>query len=87
MRAALLICLVVLSLAHYSHAQLQYNFYNGKCGSSNVEAVIQKYVAQRFATDKTIVAGLLRMMFHDCFVHVRFVCLFHWSCCSNVTEM
>ncbi|KAJ3689605.1 hypothetical protein LUZ61_018769 [Rhynchospora tenuis] len=68
MKASLL-SLLWLSLVLHSHAQLQTGFYNGKCGTNNVEATIQKYVAQRFASDQTIVAGLLRLMFHDCFVH------------------
>ncbi|KAJ4784836.1 Peroxidase [Rhynchospora pubera] len=67
MKAALL-SLLWLSLVLHSHAQLQNGFYNGKCGTNNVESTIQKYVAQRFASDQTIVAGLLRLMFHDCFV-------------------
>lgn len=71
MRSAL-VCLLLLSMALYCHAQLQNGFYEGKCNSSNVEAVIKQYVSQRFASDQTIVAGLLRLMFHDCFVHVRF---------------
>ncbi|KAJ3681773.1 hypothetical protein LUZ60_014346 [Juncus effusus] len=68
LRAPLLI-LLVLALAAASHGQLQYGFYNKKCGKNNVEAIIQSIVGARFASDPKIVAGLLRMQFHDCFVH------------------
>ncbi|KAL8154125.1 hypothetical protein V2J09_011885 [Rumex salicifolius] len=43
-------------------------FYNGKCNGGNVEEIIFKVVEKHFVTDKTIVAALLRMQFHDCFV-------------------
>uniref|UniRef100_A0A6V7QVZ7 Peroxidase n=1 Tax=Ananas comosus var. bracteatus TaxID=296719 RepID=A0A6V7QVZ7_ANACO len=47
---------------------LQYGFYSGKCGNKDVEAIIQGVVSARFARDPTIVAALLRLQFHDCFV-------------------
>ncbi|RZC78643.1 hypothetical protein C5167_002926 [Papaver somniferum] len=50
------------------HGALQTGFYVGKCGRQNVESIIRNVVRQRFARDPTIVAALLRMQFHDCFV-------------------
>ncbi|XP_073152662.1 peroxidase 60-like [Henckelia pumila] len=48
---------------------LQVGFYNGKCGSSDVEAVVGGVIASFYAKDPTITAALLRMQFHDCFVN------------------
>ncbi|XP_072968655.1 peroxidase 57-like [Typha angustifolia] len=64
----LALAVLVLSLAAASHGALQYGFYKGKCGTKDVEAIIAGVVRARFARDPTIVAALLRMQFHDCFV-------------------
>ncbi|KAL1557607.1 peroxidase [Salvia divinorum] len=49
---------------------LQVGFYQGRCGSANVEAIVGGVVRAWYATkDKTIAAALLRMQFHDCFVN------------------
>ncbi|XP_020094797.1 peroxidase 57-like [Ananas comosus] len=68
MRAATVVALLVLSLGTACHGALQYGFYSGKCGFKDVEAIIQGVVSARFARDPTIVAALLRLQFHDCFV-------------------
>ncbi|KAI3842200.1 hypothetical protein MKW98_025990 [Papaver atlanticum] len=60
--------LILLSLTSDCHAALKAGFYVGKCGKQNVESIIRNVVRQRFARDPTIVAALLRMQFHDCFV-------------------
>ncbi|MCL7049130.1 hypothetical protein MKW94_013781 [Papaver nudicaule] len=62
------VCLLVLLNLTSCQAQLRTGFYLGKCGSQNVESIIKNVVRQRFARDPTIVAALLRMQFHDCFV-------------------
>ncbi|KAJ3681771.1 hypothetical protein LUZ60_014344 [Juncus effusus] len=64
-----LVFFLILSMALRNQAQLQVGFYNGKCKGNDVEAVIRGQVTQRFSRDQTIVAGLLRMIFHDCFVN------------------
>lgn len=52
-------------------AQLAEKYYDGKCGNgTSVEAIIQGAVKARLAWDQRIVAGLLHMQFHDCFVEV-----------------
>ncbi|KAI3887805.1 hypothetical protein MKW92_024585 [Papaver armeniacum] len=61
------VLLVLLNLTS-CHGALQTGFYNGKCGTNNVESIIRNVVRQRFARDPTIVAALLRLQFHDCFV-------------------
>ncbi|KAI3420548.1 Peroxidase [Psidium guajava] len=52
-----------------SAATLRVGFYKGKCGLVDVESVVATVVASRFARDRSIVAALLRMQFHDCFVN------------------
>ncbi|KAL5201575.1 hypothetical protein ABZP36_035929 [Zizania latifolia] len=64
-----MVAVAVLGLATGSSAQLQYGFYNGKCGANDVEAVVQSVVRARFARDAPIVAYLLRMQFHECAVN------------------
>lgn len=70
LRTTLLALLLILDLTAVCHGQLQYGFYNGKCGQHNVEAVIQSIVKNSFTEDPKIVAGLLRLQFHDCAVNV-----------------
>ncbi|XP_074306587.1 peroxidase 57-like [Silene latifolia] len=49
---------------------LQIGFYKGLCPNNvDIEAILIKKVQEHFAKDITIVAALLRMQFHDCFVH------------------
>nr|XP_010919918.1 peroxidase 60 [Elaeis guineensis] len=67
--AAILLALVVLNLSTTCHGTLQWGFYKGKCGRNNVEAIIRGVVTARFRRDPAIVAALLRMQFHDCFVN------------------
>ncbi|XXG55227.1 hypothetical protein AAC387_Pa03g2941 [Persea americana] len=47
---------------------LQEGYYKGKCGSTDVEDTIKNVVLSRFNQDRSIMAALLRMQFHDCFV-------------------
>ncbi|KAJ3681772.1 hypothetical protein LUZ60_014345 [Juncus effusus] len=63
------VTLLVLSLCTASLGQLEYGFYNGKCGEKDVESIIKGIVTFRFYFDQKIIAALLRMLFHDCFVH------------------
>ncbi|CAN6300083.1 unnamed protein product [Urochloa humidicola] len=67
--AALLAAFVVFAvLAVSCRAQLANNYYAGKCGNASVETIIQNTVKARLAWDKRMVAGLLHLQFHDCFV-------------------
>ncbi|XP_030522474.1 peroxidase 60-like [Rhodamnia argentea] len=70
-RLALALSVVVLLAftAPCSAATLQAGFYKGKCGLVDVESVVATVVAAQFARDRSIVAALLRMQFHDCFVN------------------
>ncbi|XP_021860242.2 peroxidase 57 [Spinacia oleracea] len=50
---------------------LKVGFYKGRCPNINVdvEANIATKVQQEFRKDPTILPALLRMQFHDCFIH------------------
>ncbi|RWW86913.1 hypothetical protein BHE74_00004295 [Ensete ventricosum] len=54
-------------LLHGSRAQLSSTFYASSC--SNVSAVVRNVVQQAQNSDVRIVASLLRLHFHDCFVN------------------
>ncbi|XP_021730508.1 peroxidase 57-like [Chenopodium quinoa] len=66
--AALAVALLLMTLVGQSYGQLQLGFYIGKCGKNNVEKVIFDIVKQAFDRDNRVVASLLRLQFHDCFV-------------------
>ncbi|KAJ1296193.1 hypothetical protein BS78_01G280800 [Paspalum vaginatum] len=65
---AALVVVVVLASAVGCRGQLANNYYAGKCGNASVETIIQDAVKARLAWDKRMVAGLLHLLFHDCFV-------------------
>ncbi|KAI3915286.1 hypothetical protein MKX01_035545 [Papaver californicum] len=65
--AAVIVGLVLLNYEACC-GQLQIGFYDGKCGNQNVESIVNSVVTGSFASDRSIVAALLRMQFHDCFV-------------------
>ncbi|KAJ6425119.1 hypothetical protein OIU84_025815 [Salix udensis] len=71
---ALALSLIIVNLAGQCSGQLQFGFYNGKCRDGNgfqrnVEDIVKQKVKEKFSSDTTIVAALLRMQFHDCFVN------------------
>ncbi|XP_074266417.1 peroxidase 57-like [Silene latifolia] len=65
--AILAIAVMLMSLVSQSYAQLSVGFYKNKCGAYDVESEIYKVVSGFYATDKTIAAALLRMLFHDAY--------------------
>ncbi|KAL2944311.1 Peroxidase 57 [Bienertia sinuspersici] len=50
---------------------LQVDFYKGLCPNKNVdiEAIITAKVKEHFGKDPTLLPAMLRLQFHDCFVH------------------
>ncbi|XP_048504160.1 peroxidase 57 [Beta vulgaris subsp. vulgaris] len=66
--ATLAIVLLLMTLVGESYGQLKVGFYTGKCGTNDVEKVIFSIVKAAFNNDRTIVAALLLLQFHDCFV-------------------
>ncbi|GAB2221841.1 hypothetical protein Droror1_Dr00013032 [Drosera rotundifolia] len=70
MRARImLLVLVLLCFVDTLRAQLQVGFYSQSCGLA--ELVVKGEVIKGFMKDRGVVAGLLRLHFHDCFVRVR----------------
>ncbi|KAF0916939.1 hypothetical protein E2562_015112 [Oryza meyeriana var. granulata] len=49
---------------------LTVGYYNDKC-SISVESIVNDTVIAELKADISKAAGLLRLMFHDCFVRVR----------------
>ncbi|CAN1171339.1 Peroxidase 60 [Linum perenne] len=66
----LIAALLGLLLLGQAQAQLQFGFYKGKCKATDVdvESTVRRIVSEKYQSDKSIVAALLRMQFHDCFV-------------------
>ncbi|KAL8162731.1 hypothetical protein V2J09_014220 [Rumex salicifolius] len=65
---AVLAALLILMTLGGCLADLRVGFYAKKCGKNNVESIVFSVVKAKFAKDPTLVAALLRMQFHDCFV-------------------
>ncbi|KAI7753634.1 hypothetical protein M8C21_010152, partial [Ambrosia artemisiifolia] len=63
------ITFIFLNLTGHCYGDLQFGFYNGKCGTSDVEDIVRRTVVAKFFADKTIAPALIRMQFHDCFVN------------------
>ena len=49
---------------------LKEDYYKGKCGDEDVETIIYKSMKKSFDDDSGIAPGILRIVFHDCFVRV-----------------
>ncbi|KAL2899408.1 Cationic peroxidase 2 [Bienertia sinuspersici] len=61
--------LMLVTLVSQCHGQELYvGFYKDKCWRYNVEQIVFNVVKAKFAKDPTIVAGLIRLQFHDCIV-------------------
>jgi len=69
---ASLVALVMLATVSWNcvrvEATLRYNFYGYTC--PNVENIVFASMKKSFAKDKTVAPGVLRLIFHDCFVRV-----------------
>lgn len=64
----LVAALCFLSVPEVDAQQLVYRYYRTSC--PNVEKIVRTEVEKAFKKDPTIAPGLLRMVFHDCFVRV-----------------
>uniref|UniRef100_M1B6G3 peroxidase n=1 Tax=Solanum tuberosum TaxID=4113 RepID=M1B6G3_SOLTU len=67
---ALVVVLFFVLFCGKCYGELRVGFYEGKCGKTNVEGVVQNVVETWHfeEKEKDIAAALLRMHFHDCFV-------------------
>lgn len=68
--AAVAVAVLMMTLVGQSYGQLKLGFYIGKCGKNNVEKVVFDIVQDAFRSNNRVVASLLRLQFHDCFVRV-----------------
>ena len=64
----LLVTLAVAALTSTAEAQLVPNFYKSSC--PRAETLIASAVNSALNRQAGAAAGILRMFFHDCFVHV-----------------
>ncbi|XP_021720316.1 peroxidase 60-like [Chenopodium quinoa] len=65
---ALALGVVLVTLVSQCYGQLSIGYYSDKCWGHNVEEIIFSAVKAEFVKDPTIVAGLIRLQFHDCIV-------------------
>ena len=70
--AALVTAALFLTMSR-AQGQLQVGFYSTTC--PNAEAIVRQAVTAAFANDPGVIAGLIQLHFHDCFVEVH-VCEF-----------
>jgi peroxidase len=49
--------------------ELAFGFYDGTC--PDAETIVASTVRELFLADSNVAAALVRLFFHDCFVHVR----------------
>ena len=68
--ASALCCVVVVLgvLLPFSDAQLDPSFYNSTC--PNVRSIVRNVLTNVSASDPRMLASLIRLHFHDCFVQV-----------------
>jgi peroxidase len=62
----LLAVVLVFTLGGVSDATLNYDYYKTSC--PKVESIIYQEISKAYAKDNTVAPGILRLIFHDCFV-------------------
>lgn len=74
--------ILAIIFAGFSNGELQVGFYKGKCGPQDVEVIVAGVITSWFFRDPSILASLVRLQFHDCFVNVRliFICPIYLIC-------
>ena len=58
----------------YNVRGLSMGYYMMSCPMA--EQIVQNSVDNALRADPTLAAGLIRMLFHDCFIEVKFNCVF-----------
>jgi peroxidase len=71
--ALLAVCALLAASLHGAGAQQQLSssYYDDSC--PNVYGTVRRVIQQARAADPRILASLIRLQFHDCFVNVRTV--------------
>lgn len=67
------VAVLALSVSEVNAQQLSFTYYRKSC--PNVESIVLAEVKKAFKKNPTIAPGILRMMFHDCFVRVSIISL------------
>lgn len=74
MKGSLLLAMALVmsvSLGGVDATYLTYDYYKKSC--PKVETIIYQEIAKAYARDNTVAPGILRLIFHDCFVRVRII--------------
>lgn len=84
LRLVFLLLLAAVASAPLASAQLSADFYKASC--PDAEKIIFGVVEKRFKADPGTAAGLLRLVFHDCFANVRkqsssLLAMAYWHAC------
>jgi len=66
------------------NAQFFIGFYRTK-NCADAEAIVTQAVTQAFNQDPGVAPSLIRMLFHDCFVEVRYEHAYSTSCVASCT--
>jgi peroxidase len=75
-----LVILQILLLAQLGSAQLSPTYYNNTC--PQIETIVRDAVAKKFHETFSSVGGVIRLLFHDCFVEVSSI----YSTSTNTTN-
>jgi hypothetical protein len=74
----LLVAVAMLSSTRVEATGLKYDFYKDSC--PKVEHIVYKSMKNSYDKDHTVAPGVLRLIFHDCFVRVLIPALVYISC-------